>query len=113
YDYYGNNRYDFGAGNNYYSTLKNVTKMEEEAIAGGAAAENPYAALANFFRAYFYTKMSLQMGDIPMTEAVLGAENLTPAYDPQKDVFRKSFEWLQAANTQLAALIAGNNLTMS
>src|SRR5215471_13601417 len=31
YDYYGNNRYDFGPGTNYFTTLKNVTKMEEEA----------------------------------------------------------------------------------
>src|SRR4051812_42262097 len=58
YDYYGNNRYDFGSGTNFYPTLKNVSKMEEEAIAGGAAADNPYGALANFFKAYFYTKMT-------------------------------------------------------
>src|SRR5690348_277533 len=36
YDYYGNNRYDFGSGSNYYSTLKNVMKMEEEAARSGA-----------------------------------------------------------------------------
>jgi hypothetical protein len=28
YDYYGNNRYDFGSGDNYYTTLKNVVAME-------------------------------------------------------------------------------------
>ncbi|MEJ7586356.1 MAG: SusD/RagB family nutrient-binding outer membrane lipoprotein [Ferruginibacter sp.] len=113
YDYYGNNRYDFGAGSNFYPTLKNVTKMEEEAIAGGATAENPYAALANFFKAYFYTKMSLQIGDIPMKEAVLGTINLTPVYDPQKEVFRQAFEWLETANTQLAALISADDLTLA
>lgn len=113
YDYYGNNRYDFGEGSNYYSTLRNVTKMEEEAIAGGAAAVNPYSALGNFFRAYFFTKMSLQMGDIPMTEAVQGAVNLTPVYDPQKQVFKQAFDWLETANTQLASLIADNNLTLA
>jgi hypothetical protein len=113
YDYYGNNRYDFGSGVNFYPTLKNVSKMEEEAIAGGAGTENPYAALANFFKAYFYTKMSIQMGDIPMTEAILGAANLKPVYDPQKQVFVKAFEWLETANTQLAALIAANNLSLA
>src|SRR5215475_5822864 len=35
YDYYGNNRYDFGSGDNYYSTLKNVEKMQEEALNSG------------------------------------------------------------------------------
>ena len=113
YDYYGNNRYDFGEGSNYYSTLRNVTKMEEEAIAGGAAEVNPYSALGNFFKAYFFTKMSLQMGDNPMTEAVQGAANLTPGYDPQKQVFKQAFAWLETANTQIASLIADNNLTLA
>ena len=29
YDYYGNNRFDFGPGDDYYNTLKNVTKKVE------------------------------------------------------------------------------------
>ncbi|MEP7319990.1 MAG: SusD/RagB family nutrient-binding outer membrane lipoprotein, partial [Panacibacter sp.] len=112
YDYYGNNRYDFGSGTNFYPTLKNVAKMEEEALAGGAAAVNPYSALANFFKAYFYTKMTMQMGDIPMSEAVQGADNLKPAYDQQKDIFLQAFGWLETANTELTQLIAANNITL-
>jgi hypothetical protein len=81
YDYYGNNRYDFGPGDDNYATLKNVVKMEEEAIKGGADALNPYTALAKFFKAYFFTKMSLAMGDLPMTDALQGRDNITPAYD--------------------------------
>src|SRR5688572_17854127 len=46
YDYYGNNRYDFGSGDNSFITLKNVVKMQEEAIKVGAAELNPYNALA-------------------------------------------------------------------
>src|SRR5678810_674687 len=38
YDYYGNNRYDFGAGDDYYATLTNVVKMDEEATAVGLPA---------------------------------------------------------------------------
>lgn len=72
YDYYGNNRYDFGSGSNYFGTLKNVTKMEEEAIRSGGGTINPYSALGKFFRAYFFTKMSLEMGDLPVNGA-LGA----------------------------------------
>ncbi len=112
YDYYGNNRYDFGAGNDYYSTLKNSGKMVEEAAVQGLPAVNPYEAMDKFFKAYFFTKMSLQMGDIPMNEALLGISNLTPAYDPQKTVFLKAFLWLDSANADLASLIASgdNNL---
>ena len=72
YDYYGNNRYDFGAGATYYTTLKNVGLMEQQALAAGQPAVNPYAALAEFFRAYLFTRMSLEMGDIPQTEALQG-----------------------------------------
>lgn len=113
YDYYGNNRYDFGAGDNYYSTLNNVKKMEEEAGKVGLPAVNPYSAMAKFFKAYFFTKMSLEMGDVPMTEALKGAENLNPAYDSQKDVFVQAFKWLDSANTDLASLIQAGNLSMS
>ena len=113
YDYYGNNRYDFGSGSNYYSTLKNVVKMEEEAVKNGASSVNPYSALGKFFRAYFFTKMSLQMGDIPMSEALKGAGNLTPKYDSQKEVFKQSLALLDTANNQLAQLIASNNTTLS
>ena len=35
YDYYGNNRYDFGSGDNYYNTLKNVSKN------GGGSKKDP------------------------------------------------------------------------
>lgn len=110
YEYYDNNRYDFGSGSNFYSTLKNVVKMEEEAASSGLTQGNVYSALAKFFKAYFFTKMSLQEGDIPMTQALQGIANLTPAYDPQKEVFIQSFKWLDSANTELAALnAAGDN----
>ncbi|THU39236.1 SusD/RagB family nutrient-binding outer membrane lipoprotein [Niastella caeni] len=112
YDYYGNNRYDFGAGDNNYITLKNVVKMQEEANKGGAAELNPYAALAKFFKAYFFTKMSLAMGDMPMAEALLGAKNLTPVYDAQKNVFLQSLQLLDSANTDLGKLIAANDATL-
>jgi len=108
YDYYGNNRYDFGPGDNYYSTLKNSDKMVDEAAKSGLPTVNAYDAMAKFFKAYFFAKMSLEMGDIPMTEALQGSNNLTPTYDPQKKVFQQAFVWLDSANTELAELIADN-----
>jgi hypothetical protein len=112
YDYYGNNRYDFGAGDNNFLTLKNVVKMQEEALKVGAAELNPYSALAKFFKAYFFTKMSLSMGDLPMTEAVQGPANLAPAYDAQKKVFQQSLLLLDSANTDLGKLIGANDATL-
>ncbi|RKR84258.1 SusD-like starch-binding protein associating with outer membrane [Mucilaginibacter gracilis] len=105
YDYYGNNRYDFGAGTFNYTTLKNVILMEQAAAKANIPSTKPYSALGKFFRAYFFSKMTLQMGDIPMTQALQGLDNLTPAYDTQKAVFIQIFKWLEDANTDLTTLI--------
>src|SRR5882724_10812986 len=105
YDYYGNNKYEFSFGDNYYNALENVVKMEEEAKKTGGAAVNPYNTLGKFFRAYFFTKMSMELGDIPMTQALLGISNLAPVYDPQKKVFQQALLWLDTANTNLTQLI--------
>lgn len=113
YDYYGNNRYDFGSATTYYGTLKNVVRMEAEARNSGLPTTNPFSALGKFFRAYFFTKMSLQLGDIPMSQALLGTNNLTPSYDPQKKVFQQAFLWLDSANNDLKALIAGGESSLS
>jgi len=111
--YFGNNQYNFGSGDNYYAVLTNVVNMEQNALNSGAAAVNPYEALGKFFRAYFFAKMSLEMGDIPMTQALQGSAMLTPVYDPQKTVFQRALLLLDSANTDLTKLIAKNDQTLS
>lgn len=109
YDYYGNNEYNFGSLDDQFSTLKNVVKMEEEAKKLYSDGVNPYNSLGKFFRAYFFTRMSLQSGDIPMTQALMGIDNMNPVYDPQKTVFIQSLTWLEEANANLATLIAASD----
>ncbi|PSL47328.1 SusD-like starch-binding protein associating with outer membrane [Chitinophaga niastensis] len=111
--YFGNNQYLFGSGDNLYATLTNVINMEGQALAFGARPLNPYHTLGKFFRAYLFSRMSLQMGDIPMSQALQGAAMLTPKYDVQKAVFQQSFLWLDSANTELTQLIANNDLTLA
>lgn len=111
--YFGNNQYVFGPGDNYYTQLTNVVNMEAQTRLSGLDDLNPYHALGKFFRAYFYTKMSLEMGDIPMTDALNGVAGLQPAYDAQKLVFQRSLLWLDSANTDLTALIAAGNKTLA
>ncbi|MBS1502995.1 MAG: SusD/RagB family nutrient-binding outer membrane lipoprotein [Bacteroidetes bacterium] len=113
YNYYGNNQYNFGSGDNYYSTLKNVLAMEQQAQAAGAPAVNPYSALGKFFRAYFFSKMSLDEGDIPMTQALQGLKNLTPKYDTQKAVMTQCLAWLESANSDMTSLISSGNTAFS
>jgi len=50
YTYYGTNEYWTGAANLNYGTLRNVVAMETEA-AKASGPNNPYSALAKFFKA--------------------------------------------------------------
>lgn len=113
YDYYGNDRYDFGSGDDYFGTLENVVRMDEQASAVGLPAVNVFHAMSYFFKAYLFSKMSLEMGDIPMSAALQGISNIAPAYDPQKQVFEQCFAWLDSANTDLGTLVAAKDNTMT
>ncbi|MFT3703816.1 MAG: SusD/RagB family nutrient-binding outer membrane lipoprotein [Agriterribacter sp.] len=111
YTYYGTNEYWTGAATLNYGTLRNVAAMDKEATKS-VQANNPYSALAKFFKAYFSITMSLKVGDIPMSEALQGLENPTPKYDTQKDVFKQSLDLLEEANSDLAALIAAADVSL-
>lgn len=111
YTYYGTNEYWTGAATLNYGTLRNVVAMENEAKKASGD-NNPYGALANFFKAYFFIKMTLQVGDLPMSDALKGLDNPTPKYDTQKDIFKQCLQLLEDANTQLAALISSANTSL-
>lgn len=90
--YYGWDRAGFG----FYGTLRQVDKMEEEAISFD---NNNYIAIAKFFRAYIFEQITRQFGDIPFSEAMRAEELLiTPAYDDQKSVYLGILNLLEEAN---------------
>lgn len=105
YNYYGDQRYDWTGASLNYNTLKNVVKMEEEAIRVGEETLNPYSALGKFFRAFFYYRMTSLVGDLPMTEALQGLKAPQPGYNSQKEIFIQILKWLDEANTELTTLI--------
>jgi hypothetical protein len=107
YNYYGNQEYNWkNVSFGTYNTLKNIGKMEEEAIAKGAAPLNSYSALGKFFRAFFFYNLTMKVGDVPMTEALKGLSNPTPKYNTQKEIFVQVLKWLEESNTEVASLIA-------
>ncbi|SDM57643.1 SusD/RagB family nutrient-binding outer membrane lipoprotein [Siphonobacter aquaeclarae] len=112
YNYYGNNAYDWTSSSYKYTTLKNVLKMEEEAKKTLGTDKNGYAALGKFFRAYFWVWMTMRVGDVAMTDALKGMDNITPKYNTQKEVFVQSLQWLDEANADLADLIAAGHTTL-
>lgn len=58
-------------------------------------------AIAKMFRAYAFTVIVDTYGDVPYTEALMGADNLTPKYDKQKDVFYAQLDSISAAIKEL------------
>ncbi len=113
YNYYATNEYTWTEMNNHFFTIKNVIKMEEEALRSGADAVNPYSALGKFFRAFYYDQMTKKVGDLPLSEALKGIAETTPAYDSQKNIYIQILKWLEESNTDLTALIAKGQNTIT
>ncbi len=109
YNYYATNEYTWTEMPNHFYTLKNVIKMEEEALRAGADAVNPYSATAKFFKAFFYDQMTKRVGDLPLSSALQGSENFEPGYDSQKEIYKQILTWLDQANTEMAELIAAGD----
>ena len=114
YNYYGNQEYAWGGVSfNSFLTLKNINKMEAEALRGGADAVNPYSALGKFFRAHFFYDLTMRVGDIPMKDALKGMDNLAPQYDTQKEILVQVLKWLEEANTEFGTLITKGNTLLT
>ncbi len=113
YTYYGLNQYWTGSTGLNYGTLHNVLAMEKEANRLAGSDNNPYHALGLFFRAFFFVKMTMRVGDLPMTEALQGLNNPAPKYDSQKQIFQQSLLWLDSANTLLAEFVTNGFLEFS
>jgi len=89
---------DFGA----MTLLPNVDKMVE--YAKGSIMENSYKGIAKFSRAYMFYYLTMQMGDIPYSEANKGMEGLfRPKYDTQEQVFIGILNELKEADAFFAA----------
>ncbi|WP_082037868.1 SusD/RagB family nutrient-binding outer membrane lipoprotein [Flavihumibacter solisilvae] len=113
FDYYGNQAYTWGAGSMYYGTLRNVERLDIEADKLGTnTVTRSYKAIGNFARAWLYSRMTEQMGDLPLTEAMKAPEGVYfPKYDDQKSVFLQCLQWLEDANTELESVINENPAT--
>ncbi len=116
YDYYGNNIYSWtGNSSSFdpYLALKDVNRMDSEYTVRGGAALNPYETIGRFVDAYYYYNLAMLFGDVPLTDALQGVSNFTPAYTKQEDVFNFVLNELDTANTEMASLIASKNYTIT
>jgi len=81
--------------------LPNIEKMVEYAT--GTPMEDSYRGLAKFSRAYMFYKLTMEMGDIPYSEANQGLlNNYAPKYDAQKDILIGILNELKEADAYFA-----------
>ncbi|MBO9618022.1 MAG: SusD/RagB family nutrient-binding outer membrane lipoprotein [Niabella sp.] len=86
------------------SVLRNVAPMLGYAASEPAGLKNAYSALAHFIRAWQFFQLTMQVGDIPYSDALKGEStgNIRPKYDNQKAVFTGILNELDSANTLFA-----------
>ncbi len=100
YQYYWS-YWPYGSFNNYLklTDLKYMIQFAE-----GSKYEPSYRGLALFMKAWYGFRMTLDMGDVPYSEAGLGAEegNFRPKYDKQADVFQHILDDLKQAEAYFA-----------
>ena len=113
YAYYDDQEYNWtNISYGTYSTLNNVKKMEEESVKN-IAAPNAYTSIAKFMKAMLYYNLTMQVGDVPLSEALKGIANTTPKYDTQKEVFQQILVWLDEANADMNTVITKGNYVLA
>ena len=72
-----------------------------------------FAAIGKFLKAYFLYDLTMNLGDIPVSDALKGLTNVTPKYDTQKQVFQQILTYLEQANTEMGSLKTTNYVLAS
>ncbi|HWJ25985.1 MAG TPA: SusD/RagB family nutrient-binding outer membrane lipoprotein, partial [Flavisolibacter sp.] len=113
FNYYGSQAYTWGSGDLYYGTLRNVERLDIETDKLGAnTVTKSYKAIGKFMRAWLYSRMSEQLGDVSLSDAMKASQGVYyPKYDTQKDVFKQCLQWLEEANNELENIIKENPTT--
>ena len=91
-------------GSGYFDAmtiLPNIQKMIE--YAEGGVMEDSYRGVGAFAKAYTFYTLTMKMGDIPFSEAGLGADGIYKVkYDTQEQVLKGVLDELQAADQYFA-----------
>ena len=86
------------------NVLRNVPSMLKYAATSSSTYPS-YIGLAHFVRAWQFFQTTMQVGDIPYSQAILGESNniIKPIYDNQKNVFLGILKELDQADSAFAA----------
>ena len=99
---------------NYSSTFYNAlfdntydNLNDYQLIQNQAATYPNHAAIARIMKVYNYLLLVDEFGDVPYTNALLGAANVTPTYDKAADIYKDLLVQLTGAITDINAVTAG------
>ena len=92
-----------GANYDALRDLRNASKMID--FATNDELKNSYTALSHFVRVFFFFNLTMQVGDIPYSEALRAEDEEVyfPKYDSQKDVFLGLLNELDEADRLFSA----------
>lgn len=86
-----------GTWSTYYKWLNNIREMEQEAVKRN---EPNYEAIAITLRSWIYQLLADSFGNVPMTEACRGTEQIfTPKFDTQQTIYQTLIDDLDKANS--------------
>lgn len=86
-----------------YKYLTDLSDMVDFAEGSGNLATSSYKGLELFLKAWYGFKATLDMGDVPYSEAGMALDgNVTPVYDKQEDVFAQILTDLEQAEAYFA-----------
>lgn len=107
---YGVPQIDFGG--TYAGFLEDVQKIidlnldpatKASAAVSSSGSNGNQLGIAKTLRAYIYWTITDRWGDIPYSQALKGAANLSPAYDKQQDIYKDLLKELKEVNTSFDA----------
>lgn len=74
--------------------------INTETVLNTATADN-HLAVAKILKAYFTWHLTDRWGDVPFSEALQGADDFTPAYDTQEEIYNSLFALLEEGVNQI------------
>ncbi|GAB3328306.1 SusD/RagB family nutrient-binding outer membrane lipoprotein [Larkinella ripae] len=81
---------------------QNTNEDSKNAVAVSGS-NNNQIAVARILKAYIFRWMTDRWGDIPYSQALKGAENFSPAFDKQQDIYNDLFKEFKEAAAQFDA----------
>lgn len=107
--------YNFDSGSNTglftaaFSDLRSIQYLINST--SGAPQYALYNGVARILKSYYYQRLVDEYGDVPYSEALTGADNVTPKYDSQTAIYQSLVTEIDAAIAVLKANASSSTVT--